>query len=73
MESSIVLQVNSVSFFEHHSIEGEQAPSSSGPPHDLRHLCVMETEVTNKTEGPLQVHSVGPVTFAFSEETAVPR
>ena len=54
-----MLQVSSVSFFEHHIIEGEQQSSGGGPlPHSIRRLCVMETEVTNRTEGPLQVQAL---------------
>ena len=53
-----VLQVNSVSFFEHHTLDGDHQASGAGvPPHNIRRLCVMETEVTNRTEGPLQVNS----------------
>lgn len=55
--SDCALQVNSVSFFEHHPIEGaHQALGSGATPHNMRRLCVMETEVTNRSEGPLQVH-----------------
>ena len=50
-----VLQVNNVSFFEHHTIEGDHQSSGSALPHSIRRLCVMETEVTNRTDGPLQV------------------
>ena len=50
------MQVNSISFFEHHTIEGN--PKDSEPAvtaQSIRRSCVMETEVTNRTEGPLQV------------------
>ena len=50
------MQVSSISFFEHHTIEGH--PQGSEPAVTAQTIwrsCVMETEVTNRTEGPLQV------------------
>ena len=61
-----MLQVNSVCFFEHHTIDGDhQALGASVLPQNIRRLCVMEIEVTNRTEGPLQVQAVVVFTFAF--------
>ena len=61
-----MLQVNSVTFFEHHTIDGDHQASGAGVlPHNIRRLCVMETEVTNRTEGPLQVQPITVFTFAF--------
>ena len=53
-----MLQVNSVSFFEHHTLDGDhQVLGADVLPDNIRRLCVMETEVTNRTDGPLQVRS----------------
>lgn len=52
------MQVNSISFFEHHVFEGggETSGRSDAAAADrLRRECVMEAEVTNRTDGPLQV------------------
>ena len=50
------MQVSSVSFFEHHASEGGlQGGGVGGAPQAYKRVCVMETEVTNRTEGPLQV------------------
>lgn len=50
------LQVSSVAFFEHHTTEwGRGGGGVNGTPQGFKRLCVMETEVTNRTEGPLQV------------------
>ncbi|DBA86334.1 TPA: hypothetical protein ACH3X2_005568 [Trebouxia sp. C0005] len=52
------LQVNSISFFEHHVLEGgvETSGRSDAAAADRLHRdCVMEAEVTNRTDGPLQV------------------
>ncbi len=52
------MQVNSISFFEHHVLEGggETSGRSDAAAADrLRRQCVMEAEVTNRTDGPLQV------------------
>jgi len=51
-------QVNSISFFEHHVLEGggETSGRSDAAAADRLHReCVMEAEVTNRTDGPLQV------------------
>ncbi|KAL0049175.1 hypothetical protein WJX82_008170 [Trebouxia sp. C0006] len=52
------LQVNSISFFEHHVLEGDgetSGRSDTAAAERLRRECVMEAEVTNRTDGPLQV------------------
>ncbi len=52
------MQVNSISFFEHHVLEvgGETSGRSDAAAAErLRRQCVMEAEVTNRTDGPLQV------------------
>ena len=52
------MQVNSISFFEHHVLEGggETSGRSDAAAADrLLRECVMEAEVTNRTDGPLQV------------------
>ena len=64
---NVVLQVNSVSFFEHHSIDGDHQFSVGNVlPHSIRQLCVMETEVTNRTESPLQVQVALGFTLALN-------
>jgi len=52
------MQVNSVSFFEHHVLEGDgetSGRSDAAAADRLHRQCVMEAEVTNRTDGPLQV------------------
>ena len=52
------MQVNSISFFEHHVLEGGgeiSGRSDAAAADRLRRECVMEAEVTNRTDGPLQV------------------
>ncbi len=52
------MQVNSISFFEHHVLEGDgetSGRSDAAAAERLRRECVMEAEVTNRTDGPLQV------------------
>ena len=50
------MQVNSVSFFEHHTVERSSLGSDSRvSAESILRRCVMELEVTNRTEGPLQV------------------
>jgi len=52
------MQVNSISFFEHDVLEGggeTSGRSDAAAAERLRRQCVMEAEVTNRTDGPLQV------------------
>ena len=51
-------QVSSISFFEHHVMEGVTGGSGwngAAAGQKLHRRCVIEAEVTNRTEGPLQV------------------
>ena len=53
-----IAQVNSIAFFEHHSMgEGSEGRGSGDRMRGarLQRRCVMECEVTNRTDGPLQV------------------
>lgn len=71
------MQVNSISFFEHHVLEGGgeiSGRNDAAAADRLRRECVMEAEVTNRTDGPLQVfictHLCLVSSFSYSSITS---
>lgn len=58
LQMRIWAQVTSISFFEHHVMEGATGGSGwngTAAGQKLQRRCVMEAEVTNRTDGSLQV------------------
>lgn len=55
--TAVAVQVSSISFYEHHVFRGDRSGTQVAP-EAVQRQCILQAEVTNRTDSSLQVHNL---------------